>query len=70
MVVSRFLGHADIGTTLVYARLSEKDVNEKLKNWDKAYWDNYMDEPLEGIDETISEEDRNLAKIFIHRRKG
>ena len=69
MVVSRFLGHADLGTTLVYAKMSEKDVNEKLKNWDRAYWAEYMDEPLEENEESMSEEDKNLAKIFKNRRK-
>jgi len=65
IVVSRFLGHSDIKTTQVYAKLSERDVNEKLRNWDKAYWGEYMDEPLDpdAVEETTPEE-RNLAKIF------
>lgn len=68
MVVSRFLGHADIGTTLIYAKMSEKDVNEKLKNWDKTYWADYMDEPTDDENETMSDEDNNLAKIFKKQR--
>ena len=63
-VVSRFLGHADIKTTLIYANLSEKDVNEKLKNWDRTYWGDYMDEPLEDDGDILSDEEKNLAKIF------
>lgn len=65
IVVSRFLGHSDIKTTQIYAKLSERDVNEKLRNWDKTYWGEYMDEPLDldAWDEMTSEE-RNLAKIF------
>ena len=65
IVVSRFLGHSDIQTTLIYAKLSEKDVNEKLKNWDRKYWGEYIDEPIaeEDVDE-LSDVEKNLGKIF------
>lgn len=69
MVVSRFLGHSDLATTLVYAKLSEKDVNEKLRNWDRQYWGDYMDEPYEEEDETMCLEDQNLAKIFKKKNR-
>lgn len=68
MVVSRFLGHSDIKTTLVYAKLSEKDVNEKLKNWSEQYWGEYMDEPYEYDESGLTPEERNLAKIFGQKK--
>lgn len=65
MVVSRFLGHSDVKTTQIYAKLSENDVNEKLRNWDKEYWGEYMDDPLEEEDvDSMTDAERNLAKIF------
>lgn len=64
MVVSRFLGHSDIKTTLVYAKLSETDVNEKLRNWDRNYWGEYMEQPLENDDSGMTDTERNLSKIF------
>ena len=65
MVVSRFLGHSDVKTTQIYAKLSENDVNEKLRNWDKEYWGEYMDDPLEEEDvDSMTDAERNLTKIF------
>lgn len=67
VVVSRFLGHSDIQTTLIYAKLTEADVNEKLKDWDRKFWGEYIDEPSEG-DEYDNQSDvkRNLSKIFAN----
>lgn len=65
MVISRFLGHANINTTLVYAKLSETDVNEKLKRWNSEYWGEYMGDPIDEDElDTMTDEQRNLSKIF------
>lgn len=63
--ISRFLGHANINTTLVYAKLSETDVNEKLKRWNSEYWGEYMGDPIDEDElDTMTDEQRNLSKIF------
>lgn len=38
LVIKQFLGHSNLSTTEVYAKMSQATVNEKLKDWDKTYW--------------------------------
>ena len=46
VVVKQFLGHEQIKTTEIYAKLSPQVANAKIADWDKKYWNEYMDEPL------------------------
>lgn len=44
LVVKQFLGHSNLATTEVYAKMNQTSVNEKLKNWDEKYWhDQFID---------------------------
>ena len=54
LVIKQFLGHADLTTTEIYAKMSQSTVNEKLKGWDDEYWhDQYIDSLKErNTDET------------------
>lgn len=54
VVVKQFLGHAHITTTEIYARLSPEVVMERVIQWDKEYWDKYMDEPF-GDEDKVTE---------------
>lgn len=47
VVIKQFLGHENLSTTEIYAKLSTKKLNEVIVNWDKKYWDEYMDEPFQ-----------------------
>ncbi len=47
VVIKQFLGHAHLFTTEIYAKISPEVVNKKLENWNKEYWNEYMDEPLD-----------------------
>lgn len=43
LVIKQFLGHQNLATTEIYAKMSQSSVNEKLKNWDEEYWhDDYI----------------------------
>ena len=44
VVVKQFLGHAHLSTTEIYAKLLPEDVNSKLMNWSREYWNNYISE--------------------------
>ena len=46
VVVKQFLGHEQIKTTEIYAKLSPQAANAKIADWDKKYWNEYLDEPL------------------------
>ena len=50
IVISRFLGHASIVTTIVYAKLNASTIDENLLKWDKAFWNEYIDEPINDED--------------------
>ena len=50
VVIKKFLDHAHLSTTEIYAKLSAIALNEKLTSWNKKYWDMYMDEPFEGME--------------------
>ena len=65
IVISRFLGHEYLATTEIYAKLSPSSVNEKLKEWDKKYWEKYMDEPLlEEPENEMTDLEKNRLKLF------
>ena len=65
VVIQRFLGHEDISTTLLYAKLTQSTMDEALTDWDKRYWSKYMDEPYEDEQpEELSELEKNRAKVF------
>ena len=38
LVIKQFLGHSNLATTEIYAKLSQSTVNEKLRDWDQKYW--------------------------------
>lgn len=40
-VIQRFLGHASIVTTQVYARLAQETVDSQVKKWNEKYWGKY-----------------------------
>ena len=40
LVIKQFLGHNNLATTEIYAKLSQSTVNEKLRDWDQKYWHN------------------------------
>ena len=43
-VIKQFLGHSNLSTTEIYAKMSQPTVNERLKDWDKSYWhEQYLD---------------------------
>lgn len=48
VVVKQFLGHEHIQTTEIYAKLSPQAANAKIADWDKKYWNEYLDEPISG----------------------
>lgn len=50
VVIKQFLGHAHLSTTEIYAKLSPSAVNQKLENWSREYWDQYMDEAFNSTD--------------------
>lgn len=65
IVISRFLGHASIVTTIVYAKLNASTIDENLLKWDKAFWNEYIDEPINDEDtKVISKEELNRNLIF------
>lgn len=37
-VIKQFLGHSNLSTTEIYAKMSQSTVNERLKDWDRSYW--------------------------------
>ncbi len=57
VVVKQFLGHEQIKTTEIYAKLSPQAVNAKIADWDKEYWGEYLDEPLPEQENTFEEDD-------------
>ena len=44
VVIKQFLGHAHLSTTEIYAKLSPQAVNQKLREWNAEYWNQYIDE--------------------------
>lgn len=46
IVIKQFLGHANLETTEIYAKLTPEAMARKIVNWDKEYWNSYMDEPV------------------------
>ena len=46
IVIKQFLGHENISTTEIYAKMSAESVDRKLADWDRRYWGEYMDETL------------------------
>ena len=57
VVVKQFLGHANIQVTEIHAKLSPQVANAKIADWDKKYWDEYMDEPLSEEEATNQADD-------------
>ena len=57
VVVKQFLGHEHITTTEIYAKLSPEVANARIGDWDKAYWNEYLDEPAPEIALDSSEDD-------------
>ncbi len=57
VVVKQFLGHEHIKTTEIYAKLSPQAVNAKIADWDKKYWNKYMDETLPEEETTFETDD-------------
>lgn len=49
IVVKQFLGHSQLATTEVYAKLSPEAMNSRITDWDKAYWKDYVDESISNI---------------------
>ncbi len=45
IVIKQFLGHANLATTEIYAKLSSESLSQKLEKWSQEYWNQYMDEP-------------------------
>lgn len=41
-VIQRFLGHASIITTQVYARLAQETVDSQIQKWNAEYWGKYQ----------------------------
>ena len=46
IVIKQFLGHKNIETTEIYAKMSPSAFNSKISNWDSKYWNEYIDEPF------------------------
>lgn len=58
IVIKQFLGHENISTTEIYAKMSAESVNRKLADWDSRYWGEYMDETLTEEPQTLNSEDK------------
>lgn len=41
-VIQRFLGHASIMTTQIYARLAQETVDSQIQKWNAEYWGKYQ----------------------------
>lgn len=63
VVVKQFLGHEQIKTTEIYAKLSPQAANAKIADWDKKYWNEYIDEPVPD-EETSFEEDDGIPSFL------
>ena len=65
-VIQRFLGHEQISTTLKYAKFNQSSLDAALLDWDKKYWEEYLDEPYEDeVDgKEASDIEKNRAKAF------
>ena len=51
---------------MIYAKMSEAAVNESLLQWDKKYWNDYIDESLDDLAvENTNDLQRNRSLIFI-----
>ena len=57
IVIKQFLGHENISTTEIYAKMSTESVNRKLADWDRRYWDEYMSETLNQEPQTLNSDD-------------
>lgn len=56
LVIKQFLGHSNLATTEIYAKMSQSTVNEKLKDWDEKYWhDQFIDSPQDYVQCNVSQ---------------
>ncbi len=56
VVIKQFLGHVNLATTEIYAKLSPEAMAEKITEWDRKYWNDYIDEEFP-LDEAENSED-------------